>query len=124
MKGLSLISWAAALVFILSSPLRGADAAKDAPNSSPGVAEVVRLADSGASEDAVLNYIKSAQMPFNLSADNILYLKNKGLSSAVITAMLNHDTPPKPEIPSVTPTPPTITPTPAPIEAPTTEISL
>jgi hypothetical protein len=60
-------------------------------NLSPGAAEVVRLAGSGVGDDVVLAYIQNSQVPFNLTADNVLYLKDIGLSPQVTSAMLNHD---------------------------------
>ena len=60
-------------------------------NLSPGAAEVVRLAGSGVGDDVVLAYIQNSQAPFSLSADNILYLKDVGLSTQVTSAMLSHD---------------------------------
>ena len=60
-------------------------------NLSPGAAEVVRLAGSGVGDDVVLAYIQNSQAPFNLSADNVLYLKDVGLSPQVTSAMLSHD---------------------------------
>ena len=58
---------------------------------SPGAAEVVRLAGSGVGDDVVLAYIRNSQAPFSLSADNVLYLKDVGLSPQVTSAMLGHD---------------------------------
>src|SRR6267154_4412620 len=60
-------------------------------NLSAGVAEVMRLAEAGTSEDVVLAYIQNAGASFSLTADQILYLRDNGVSSAVITAMLNRD---------------------------------
>ena len=57
----------------------------------PGAAEVVRLSESGTSEDVILSYIHDANSRFNLSADQILYLRDIGCSSSVISAMLNRD---------------------------------
>src|SRR5213594_3082242 len=51
-------------------------------NISPGVAEVMRLAEAGAGEDVVLAYIENAGSSFNLTVDQILYLKDNGVSSA------------------------------------------
>jgi hypothetical protein len=59
---------------------------------SPGVAEVVKLAESGVAEDVVLAFIQSSKSTYNLSANHILYLKDLGLSAPVMTAMLSHDT--------------------------------
>ncbi|HOX55927.1 MAG TPA: hypothetical protein P5205_03395 [Candidatus Paceibacterota bacterium] len=58
---------------------------------SPGAAEVVKLASSGVGDEVVLAYIKNSQAAFNLSADDVLYLKDLGLSPEVTSAMLNHD---------------------------------
>src|SRR5437763_6858620 len=58
---------------------------------SPGVSEAIRLAESGVGDDVVVAYIQNSQATFNLSADHVLYLKDLGLSSAVVTARLNHD---------------------------------
>jgi hypothetical protein len=60
-------------------------------NLSPGAAEVVRLAGSGVGDDVVLAYIQNSQAAFNLSADDVLYLKDIGLSPQVTSAMLSHD---------------------------------
>ena len=60
-------------------------------NLSPGAAEVVRLAGSGVGDDVVLAYIQSSQATFNLSADDVLYLKDIGLTPQVTSAMLSHD---------------------------------
>src|SRR5258708_6174767 len=62
-----------------------------AANISPSAAEVVKLAESGVSDDVMLAYIQNSQAPFNLSADNIVYLKDLGLSPAEAAAMLTHD---------------------------------
>jgi hypothetical protein len=58
---------------------------------SSGAAEVVRLAGSGVGDDVVIAYIQNSQVPFNLSADDVLYLKDIGLSAEVTSAMLTHD---------------------------------
>ncbi len=60
-------------------------------NLSPGAAEVAKLATSGVGDEVVLAYIKNFEAPFNLSADDVLYLKDIGLSPEVTSAMLSHD---------------------------------
>jgi hypothetical protein len=76
----------------------GADSAVNATaqpatavNLSPAVTEVIRLSSGGVGDDVVLAYIQNSQSPFNLTADDVLYLKDVGLSSTNITAMLNRD---------------------------------
>jgi hypothetical protein len=61
-------------------------------NIPPAIADVIRLAESGVGDDVVLAYIQNSQALFNLGADDVLYLRDVGVSSVVITAMLNHDT--------------------------------
>lgn len=58
---------------------------------SPAAAEVIKLSSSGVGEDVILAYVQNSQAPFNLSANHLLYLRDLGLSSNVITAMLNRD---------------------------------
>jgi hypothetical protein len=76
------------------APVPGAPAQAQAAapvNLSPGAAEVVRLAGSGVGDDVVLAYIQNSQAQFTLSADDVLYLKDIGLSPQVTSAMLSHD---------------------------------
>jgi hypothetical protein len=103
MKNTKWVGLVTALAFPLLSgygqtpgaPVPGA--AEQAPaaapvNLSPGAAEVVRLAGSGVGDDVVLAYIQNSRAPFNLAADDVLYLKDIGLSPQVTSAMLSHDT--------------------------------
>src|SRR5689334_17757698 len=56
----------------------------NAPAVSPAAAEVVRLAEAGTSDDVILAYIQNSTTAFDLSADQILYLRDVGVSSPVI----------------------------------------
>src|SRR5439155_20357101 len=73
-------------------PSMTAGATTVATNISPAAADVIRLAESGVGDDVLLAYIQNSQSTFNLGADDVLYLRDVGVSSTVITAMLNHDT--------------------------------
>jgi hypothetical protein len=53
--------------------------------------EVVRLAQSAVGDQVVLAFIGQSQSYYNLSGADIAALKNAGISSQVLTAMLNHD---------------------------------
>jgi hypothetical protein len=92
---------------------------------SPAAAEVVRLGTSGVGDEVILAYIQNSQDLFNLSADDVLYLKDIGLSPEVVSAMLNHDTalrnPPPPSALAAT-NPPPIAPAPA-APAPTPQMA-
>jgi hypothetical protein len=94
---------------------------------SPGAGEVIKLAQSGVGDDVVLAYVQNSQAPYNLSANNILYLKSAGLSSDVLKAMLNHDGSlrnvpvlPAQPVPSAQPTAPAPVPTTAQVYQPPT----
>src|SRR5437660_4754832 len=76
---------------VISAGPEGAGAEMSAPTMAPAAAEVIRLAQAGVGEEVVLSYIQNSTTPFYLTADQILYLKDLGISSQVTTAMLNRD---------------------------------
>ena len=101
-----------ALIALLALPLRSAQgqspvapatpapAVAPAPNNNSvvstanlpaNVAEVVKLSSAGLGNDVVLAFVNSSHSMFNLSADNIVQLKDLGVSPTIITAMLNRD---------------------------------
>src|SRR5437867_9627970 len=113
------------------SPAPGQSVSPAPAAVSPAVAEVLRLAESGVAEDVVMAYVQNSPAGFNLSADQILYVRDLGLSSQVITAMLNRDamlrSQPQPSQPATEPEPepapvPTV-PVEAPLTPPPTEVS-
>src|SRR5215472_2962379 len=63
-----------------------------APAFSPNVAEVVRLTQSGLGEDVVIGFVGNSKSVYKLSSNDIIALKDAGVSGPVIAAMLNHDT--------------------------------
>src|SRR5438552_13050149 len=58
---------------------------------SPAVAEVIQLADSGVEEGVLLAYATNSSSTFNLGSDEIIYLKDLGVSGSVVTAMIQRD---------------------------------
>ncbi len=58
---------------------------------SPSAAEVLKLSSAGVGDEVILAYMKNCQSRFNLSANAILRLKEAGVTSPVIAAMLTHD---------------------------------
>src|SRR5262245_31412497 len=62
------------------------------PKVSTAVADVIKMAEAGTSEDVLLAYIQNSAASFDLSADQILYLRDIGVSSDTVSAMLTHDT--------------------------------
>jgi hypothetical protein len=77
-------------------------AAPAAAPLSPAVAEVVKMAQAGVSEDVILLYIGNASSGFGLNADGIVYLNDLGVSAKVVTAMIRRDA----QAPAVSPLPP------------------
>jgi hypothetical protein len=104
-----------------AAPSMTATTATALTNISPAVAEVIRLAESGVGDDVVLAYIQNSQATFDLRADDVLYLRDVGVSSAVITAMLTHDTTLRNQIPANANTVPP-EPVPEPTPPPTQEL--
>ena len=54
--------------------------------------EVLKLVQSGVGDEVVLAYVRNAKAPFSLEAKDILALKDAGVSSSVVAAMLSRDT--------------------------------
>lgn len=59
------------------------------PNSS--LAAVIKLAQAGMSESVILSYVSNSITPFNLDSDEIIYLRDIGLSDNAISAMIQRD---------------------------------
>jgi hypothetical protein len=55
---------------------------------SYGVADIVKLAKAHVNEDTILAYIGTSGTVYNLGANEIIYLKEQGVSDRVLTAML------------------------------------
>jgi hypothetical protein len=61
-----------------------------APPALPyGVPQILQLSQAKIGDDTVIAYVKNSGNSYNLNADQIVYLKQQGLSEPVITAMLN-----------------------------------
>lgn len=60
------------------------------PQLSPGVSDVLKLSQAGVSDATVVTYIQSSDRGYGaLSAPEIVYLRDAGVSSEVVNAMLN-----------------------------------
>src|SRR6185312_14586038 len=60
--------------------------------SNAVLAEIIRLSQAGVSEDVITNYINNVQYRFNLTAGDIIYLKDIGMPDSVVIAMQQRDT--------------------------------
>jgi len=66
-----------------------AAASATVPQLSYGVSEIVKLAQAKVSDDTIIAYIKNTGNSYGLNAAQIIYLRQQGVSDAVITTMLN-----------------------------------
>ncbi|MGO8701945.1 MAG: DUF6600 domain-containing protein [Limisphaerales bacterium] len=67
-------------------------------NLSPGLAEIIRLAQAHVEEGVILSYIQNSGQVYTPSAEEILYLSDLGLPQNVIAALFkDRPAPPAPE---------------------------
>jgi hypothetical protein len=89
---------AASLVALGATAQTTAPAQPEAPAAAPsqtapqklpyGVEDVLKLSRAQVSEDITLNYIKNSGTIYNLAPNDIVYLKNEGVSDKVINTMM------------------------------------
>jgi hypothetical protein len=82
----------------------------------PGVQDVVKLTQAGITDDVILSQLRNAGANYNLTADQIILLKNQGVSQPVIRALLTGGASAAPAASPALVAPPA--PTPAPVSAP------
>ena len=101
------LAWSASTV--LAQDSSAANTAQPAAVNAPvpqlayGVPQIVQLAQAKVSDDTIIAYIKNSGNSYGLNADQIIYLRQQGISSAVIMTMLNQ---PRPGVAAATPTTP------------------
>jgi hypothetical protein len=67
--------------------------AATAPPLAHGVPQILQLAQANLNDATIIAYIKNSGNSYNLNAEQIIYLKQQGVSSAIITTMLNQPRP-------------------------------
>src|ERR1035438_4484439 len=85
-KKLAVVAAAGLMMLALHAPAQNSPTT--APKLSYGVSEVVKLAQANINDDTIIAYIKSTGTDYRLGADQMLYLRQQGVSEAVIKAML------------------------------------
>jgi uncharacterized protein YbaA (DUF1428 family) len=69
-------------------------AAQTAPvQLSYGVSQIIQLSQANVSEGTIVNYIQNSDSSYGLDANQIVYLKQQGVSDAVVNTMLNQPRP-------------------------------
>jgi hypothetical protein len=99
------LAWSASTALAQDSTTvaQPAVASATVPQLSGGVAQIVQLAQAKVSEGTIIAYIKNSGNSYRLDANQIIYLRQQGISDAVITTMLNQ---PRPAVAVATPTTP------------------
>src|SRR2546425_250695 len=57
---------------------------------SPGLDEIVQLAQAGVGDDVLLAYVENSPTSYKLEVDEILYLHDLGISAEVIAGLVRH----------------------------------
>jgi len=84
---------ASALAATNTSAPASVPTASATPPLGYGVSQILQLSQAKVSDDTIIAFVKNSGNSYGLSADQIIYLQKQGLSSAVITAMLNQPRP-------------------------------
>lgn len=105
------------LLVVVAAILLGTSAAQQPPGAAPlSIEEVVKLVQSGFSEDLIITKIKKNGKAFNLSTDELLELKKSGVNDTIVKYLLDPAQPytPAPPPPPPAPKPEAAAPAPAP----------
>ena len=58
---------------------------------SPELQEIIKLVQAGLSEEVIMSYITNSTNAFSVDADDLVYLNDLGVSSSVVTAIIQQD---------------------------------
>jgi hypothetical protein len=72
----------------VATPATETSVATAAPQLSYGVKQVLKMVQAKVSDTIIVNYIQNTGTIFQLNADEIIYLKQQGMSDAVLNTML------------------------------------
>ncbi len=67
-----------------------ASAGRTVPKLSYGVPQILELSQAKIGNRTIIDYIRNSGIVYRLNASQIIYLKQQGVSEAVIAAMINH----------------------------------
>jgi uncharacterized membrane protein len=95
----TLLAVAVGVGLALSASVALAQVNASVPQLSYGVPQIIQLAQAKVGDDTIIAYVKNSGNNYGLTADQIIYLRQQGVSDAVITTMLNQ---PKPAIAAAT----------------------
>ena len=123
------VAVAVATVIGTASPAQAQPTAAESDSALPAnivpgspLAEVVKMVQAGVDVGTIQSYVANSASPFNLDADKIIFLKDMGVPSELINAMMDRDkilyasTVTPPATPMTTVAPPVADTTPPPAE--------
>src|ERR1017187_9719104 len=91
--------------------------AQTTPTLPPGVQDVIKLVKAGLGEEVVLAHIKNTGATYILSADQIIYVHQQGVSENEVKALMGSGSPSVAANPAPVPTPAPVVTSPAPAQA-------
>jgi len=103
-------------LWALNASAQGATGTNAPPPLSVGAADVVKLAQAKVSDSTIIAFVRNSGHAYNLDATQLLYLRQQGVSDAVLAVMLNQPKPAEPP-PATTQTAPAAASTPPPVPA-------
>jgi len=74
----------------LSPKTNGIKKANQPARLSFGVDDVVKMYQGGVEADVILNYVENSSVPYHLSAEEVVHLREIGVPSPIITTMIRH----------------------------------
>ena len=91
------LAWSASTALgqdsIAANKVQPAAATAPVPQLAYGAAQILQLAQAKVGDDTIIAYIKNTRSSYGLDANQIIYLRQQGVSEAVITTMLNQPKP-------------------------------
>jgi len=72
-----------------SSPVQPVAPSAPTIQLSSGAQQVLQLVQAKISDDTILAFVQNSRINYDLNANDIVYLRQQGVSSPVLTAMLN-----------------------------------
>jgi hypothetical protein len=76
-----------------------------APYISPATSQILHLTQAKVSDSTIIAYVQNSSTMYGLNADQIIYLKQQGVSDGVLNAMLNQSSKVAAEVAAQTPPP-------------------
>ena len=93
-RGLFLTVTITAVLVLAARNVPAQDSTTSAAPTAPvqlsyGVSQIVQLSKAKVSEDTIVNYIRNSGSSYGMDANQIVYLKQQGVSDAVVNTMLS-----------------------------------